>query len=93
MSRGKEDSVTAAAICFAGFFTVLLVAGCTNKLADIHLPEQKAQTCPKLVLPPVPEDVVLDIRGDKIISNAGGDVILRGYVQARSLLRPAASAK
>jgi hypothetical protein len=66
-----------------------MLPGCTNKVADISIAPPTVTTCPSLALPPVPADVVLDIRGDKVISNEGGDVILRGYVQARSLLRPA----
>ena len=77
-------------ICVIG---ALLQQGCTNKVADISIAPPQAKTCPSLRMPPVPDDVVLDIRGDKVISNEGGDVILRGYVQARSLLRPAASVK
>lgn len=46
-------------------------------------------TCRTLDLPPVPEDVVLDIKGDKITANAGGETVLRGYVACRSLYRAA----
>lgn len=47
----------------------------------------EARPCPTLELPPIPDDVVIDIKGDKITANAGGEVILRGYVLARSCLR------
>lgn len=51
---------------------------------NLKLPER---SCPKLALPAVPDDVVLDIKGDKITANTGGEIILRGYAQARTLLR------
>ena len=69
------------------FFGLFALYGCSPKLADISVTQQKAQTCPKLIMPPVADDVVLDIKGDKVTANAGGDVILRGYVRARELLR------
>ena len=75
------------------FAALAAIPGCTNKVADISIAPSQAKPCPSLQMPPVPDDVVLDIRGDKVITNEGGDVILRGYVQARSLLRPAASVK
>ena len=43
--------------------------------------------CPKLEMPAVPEQVHLSIEGDKIESDAGGDLVLRGYVRARALLK------
>ena len=91
MSNGKEDSVTAAAICLAGFFVTLAIAGCTNKLADISVDIPQRQTCPTLVMPPIPDDVVLDIKGSKVTANKGGEVMLIGYARARTLLRPAAN--
>lgn len=56
-----------------------------DKMADLKSPVQ----CRKLVLPPVPEDVLLDIKADKITANAGGEQVLRGYVACRSLYRDA----
>ena len=47
----------------------------------------KPADCPRLTLGPVPEDVVLDIRGDRMTANTGGEQVLRGYVQCRSLFR------
>lgn len=40
-----------------------------------------------LAMPPIPQDVVLDIKGDKITANEGGETLLRFYSQARQLLR------
>lgn len=78
---------------FGCVVTALMLHGCTNKLADISIAPAPAKSCPTLVMPPVGQDCLLDIQGDKITANDCGDTLLRGYVQARSLLRPAASAK
>ena len=43
--------------------------------------------CKKLDLPPIPQDVVIDIKGDKVTANQGGEQLLRGYVQCRSAYR------
>ena len=71
------------------FFVVIFIVistsivGCSTTVApNLKIPEQ---SCPRLVLPPVPQDVALDIFGDKVTANAGGDLILRGYVRCRSL--------
>ena len=59
-------------------FPLLLLAGCVSA----NIP---AASCKTLALPPVPQDVYLNIKGNQVLSNAGGDLLLRGYVQARSL--------
>lgn len=46
---------------------------------------------PTLAMPPIPQDVVLDIKGDRITANAGGELLLRYYSRARQLLKPDAS--
>jgi len=74
------------------FLTCVMVAlatlpACSPKVADISVTAPPVQSCPKLVLPPVPADVMLDISGDKVTANAGGDLLLRGYVRCRSLYR------
>ena len=75
-------------LCLAiAFFTQGCATAKVDKLVDISVDKSPAHSCPKLVMPPVPNDVVLDIRGDKVISNEGGDTILRGYVRARQLLQ------
>jgi len=77
-----------------GLGLILIVAlfsmqGCTkvDKVVDISLPQKPAQSCPKLVMPPIAEDCYLDIKGDTVVANDCGDALLRGYVRARSLLR------
>lgn len=60
---------------------LVALSGCTSKLLEVTAPSQE---CPRLVLPPVADDVVLDIKGDKVTANAGGDTLLRGYVACRN---------
>ena len=75
----------------ACFFIALVVSGCAPVVApNLKLPEAKA--CPTLVMPPIGPDCLLDIQGDKVTANDCGDTLLRGYVRARSLLKPGASA-
>jgi hypothetical protein len=70
------------------------LSGCAqtkvDKVVDISLGQKPAISCPKLVMPPVGTDCLLDIQGDKVTANDCGDTLLRGYVRARSLLKPAA---
>jgi hypothetical protein len=66
----------------------LFLGGCVNApvAPNLKLPEtQKA--CPTLAMPPVPQKVFLQIDGDKVMSDDGGDMLLRGYVRARYLLK------
>ena len=97
----EEDKECAgvATFCFAGclaVITLLILIGCAPvqvapnlRLPDISTDKNPAKECPKLVMPPVSDDVELDIKGDKIVKlNAGGDVLLRGYARARTLLKP-----
>ena len=72
----------------ACFFIALVVSGCApvQVAPNLKLPESKA--CPTLVMPPIGTDCLLDIHGDKVTANDCGDTLLRGYVRARSLLKP-----
>lgn len=70
----------------------LLQQGCAHKIADISVDIPQAQTCPKLVMPPIPDDVVLDIKNSRVTANKGGETMLIGYARARELLRPASTA-
>lgn len=67
---------------------ILLLTGCVNApvAPGLKLPEASKE-CPRLVMPPVPQKVYLKIDGEKIEEDDGGDMLLRGYVRARSLLR------
>ena len=86
MTHNDESGVMAGYCFFACLVIAVLAAlsGCTNKVADISVAPPPAQTCLIPKLPPVPKDVVLDISGDKITSNRGGELLLRGYVACRS---------
>ena len=67
---------------------LLLLTSCVSApvAPNLKFPEP-AKECPKLVMPPIPEDVELNIKGDKVTANAGGDLLVRGYARARSLLK------
>lgn len=56
----------------------LILTGCVSVAPNLKIPEKK---CPDL--PPVPNKVHLSIDGDKIDADAGGALLLRGYVSAR----------
>ena len=68
----------------ACFFIALVVSGCAPVQVAPNLKFPEAKACPIPKLPPVPKDALLDISGDKITANAGGELLLRGYVQCRS---------
>lgn len=59
-------------------FPMLLLSGCIS--APIQIPQKE---CKRIALPPVPQSVHLNIEGDKIEADAGGRLLLRGYVQSR----------
>lgn len=65
---------------------LLFLSGCVQApiAPNLKIPEN---TCARLDMPPIPQDVVIDIKGDKVTTNEGGDIILRGYARARQLLR------
>ena len=88
MKAAIEELIGYMLWCACVVIAFVLLPGCTNKIADISLAPPPAQTCPKLVMPPVPDDVVLDIKGSKVTANKGGEVMLIGYARARELLRP-----
>lgn len=66
----------------------LLLGGCVNApvAPNLKLPEV-AKECPRLSMPPVPQKVFLQIDGENLKADDGGDMLLRGYVRARSLLK------
>jgi hypothetical protein len=74
------------------FVIALALAACApvQIAPNLKLPDTKA--CPTLVMPPIGTDCLLDIQGDKVTANDCGDTLLRGYVRARSLLKPGAVA-
>lgn len=66
----------------------LFMTGCVNApvAPNLKIPNQ-AKECPRLFMPPVPQVVYLKIDGDKIEADDGGDMLLRGYVRSRYLLK------
>ena len=95
-----SEPVTALAFVML-LLIVLVLSACTptatvkheiplaDKIVDTITAMPPPVPCRKLDLPPVPADVVLDIKGDNITANAGGETVLRGYVACRSLYRAA----
>jgi hypothetical protein len=85
------EEVMVLAFGMVSLFVIFLAQGCAqtnvDKVVDISLSQKPAQSCPKLVMPPVGTDCLLDIQGDKVTANDCGDTLLRGYVRARTLLR------
>ena len=77
--------------CACVVIAFVLLPGCAPKIADISVDIPQAQTCPKLVMPPIPDDVVLDIKNSRVTANKGGEVMLIGYARARELLRPSST--
>lgn len=71
------------------FFLFALLNGCVSApvAPNLKLPETPAKECPRLVMPPIPQNVFLKIDGDKVFSDDGGDTMLRGYTRARQLLQ------
>lgn len=68
----------------------LFLTGCINApvAPNLKLPEAPpVKECPRLKMPAVPDQVHLVIEGDMIEADEGGDMLLRGYVRARSLLK------
>ena len=74
----------------ACFVVALVMAGCAPVQVAPNLRIPEAKSCPTLVMPPIGTDCLLDIQGDKVTANDCGDTLLRGYVRARSLLKPGA---
>jgi len=81
------------ALVFAAFVSALVfLGGCTQHKVDVSSSTAdkliaSLAACPKVSLPPIADDVVIDIKGDKITTNPGGEQLLRGYVQCRLLYR------
>ena len=70
-------------VCLA---IAVFTQGCSTQVDKVISLESPVK-CRSINLPPVPQDVVIDIKGDKITANAGGQTLLHGYVACRSLSR------
>jgi hypothetical protein len=84
----------------ASIFTFLGISGCVQHkvtapqldtaIASIKKIAEKPMECKRLdKLPPIPQDVVIDIKGDKWTANPGGEQLLRYYVVAYKFSRAA----
>lgn len=63
------------------FIIILYFTGC------VHAPVNIPGSCPKLKMPPIPQQVNLHINGDLIEADDGGKLLLQGYSRSRALLR------
>lgn len=99
-----RDSLIICACFWLAILSLAFLSGCTPTATVQHEVPQLdrlgeavkkivVQDCrrPTLAMPPIPQDVVLDIKGDRITANAGGELLLRYYSRARQLLNPDAS--
>jgi hypothetical protein len=77
----------------AVFVVALALAACAPVQIAPNLKLPEANACPTLVMPPIAKTCYLDIQGDTVLSDDCGDTLLRGYVRARSLLKPVAPVK
>jgi hypothetical protein len=89
------EQVMTLSVAILGLALFFLLQGCTQHKVDVSSSSvdrvvdriaalSPPVQCRPLKLPPVPQDVVLDIQGDKVTANAGGELLLRGYVACRS---------
>lgn len=69
-----------------GFVIAQVLVGCAPVQVAPNLKFPEAKACPTLVMPPIPDDVTIDIKGSKVTANQGGETLLFGYVRARQLL-------
>ena len=90
-----DDEIVRSAFLFGVFLWVAVLTmlaflnGCVSApvAPNLKFPGTPAKECPRLVMPPIPQNVFLKIDGDKVFSDDGGDTMLRGYIRARQLLQ------
>lgn len=87
----QEEEPSLEVLSFVVFWLVVLLigilsAGCSTTVApNLKLPEK---TCERLEMPPLPQSAWVQIRGDQVMADSGGEAILRYYVAARRMLKP-----
>lgn len=96
-----RDSILICAAFWSGILALAFLPACTPTVEhQVTLPQadrivdkigqlKPPISCRKLDLPPVPTKVHLDIDGDKIAADEGGETLLRGFVACRSFYRDA----
>lgn len=84
-SQIVDAKISIWALAFFVIVLALYLPGCVS--APVSLPISPAKACAALDLPAVPQKVYLKIDGDKIDADENGELLLRGYVRARYLLR------
>ena len=95
-----RDSLLICALFWAAILSLVFLSACTPTVKH-EVPQLDTAASaikkiviagcekPTLAMPPIPQDVVLDIKGDHITANEGGELVLRYYSRARQLLKPA----
>jgi len=96
--------VAASALFLLCFFIAAAVTGCATTVKH-EVPQLNSvgeamkkiviQDCqkPTLAMPPIPQECVIDIRGDVMAASSQEcEDLIRYYSRARSLLKPGASA-
>lgn len=68
-------------------FLSLMMVGCVEVAPNLKLPDRSIKSCPQSTLPPIPNKVMINIDGDKVSADSGGELLLRNYVLARELLK------
>lgn len=81
------EEVMALSLFVICLMVAFLAQGCANTKVDKVISLEPPVKCRSINLPPVPQDVDISIKGDKITANPGGEQVLRGYVACRSLSR------
>ena len=81
---------------------ILTINGCVNarlidlpKIEPVKCPETVQPVCPKIEPParigvpePVPTDLILEVKGKKVVRiDAGGELLLRQYIATRKALK------
>lgn len=98
-TRMLRDSLLICACFWLAILSLVFLSGCSVKhtvpqldTATDAIRKIVVAGCekPTLAMPPIPQDVVLDIKGDKTTANEGGELLIRYYSRARQLLKPAA---
>lgn len=94
-----EEVLHAILLMLVGIFFFVMIfclPGCVSApiAPNLKWPEPKEcpkvemPSCPKLSLPAIPQKVYLKIDGNKVEADAGGELLLRAYVDARRTLKP-----
>lgn len=103
-TRMLRDSLIISACFWLVILSLVFLSACTPTVKhEVPQLDQFSQTakkvaerlkaCPALAMPPIPENCILDIRGDSMTASSKEcEDLVRFYVRARQLLKPAVQA-